>query len=222
MTPRLLLFSLICAILTGCSINDDTFDGVVEKTLWDIVTFDGNIDGYARFSFRQVNDTPIVNLTAQGELHSDDLTDGQRLYIMYIPENGLPYTSGNITLRGASFINNGPVVEEPMDKMPDWARDGVYVYSMWRSGQYINLHCRLTYDTEPRIFRLTVDPETIGEEYPDLYVHHEMAAPVNNHDKGYYASWDMSAVWSLPSTRGVRVHVANTNLPVTTFSFDKQ
>ena len=218
---RLTLAALIVLTLASCSVNDDTIDGPVDMTLWDIVTFDGNHDGHARFSFRQVNDTPLVNLVAKGELHSDDLSDGQRLYIIYTPESGKPYTSGNITLRGASFINTGVVLEQEMDDIAQWDRDGVWVYSMWRSGQYINLHCRLTYDSEPRIFRLVVDKTTLGNEYPDLYVHHEMAAPTVNHDRGYYASWDMTPVWELPTTRGVTVHVANTNLPETVFTFDK-
>lgn len=222
MKHRILIPVAILAALTSCSINEDTVDGPVDKTLYDIVTFDGNVDGHARFSFQQVNDSPLINLVAQGELQSDDLKEGARLYIIYIPESGLPYTSGNITLRGAAFINSGQVVEQEMnDDMSLWNRDKVYVYSLWRSGNYINLHCRLTYSSEPRTFRLTVDPATIGNDYPDLYIHHEMASPTDNHDRGYYASWDMSPVWVLPSTLGVTIHVANSNLPQTTFTFSK-
>lgn len=216
-----LYWTALALLAASCSVNDDTVDGPVQMSLSDIVTFDGNAGGRARFSFQQVDDSPMVNLVAQGELKSDDLEEGDRLYIVYIPESGKPYTSGNITLRGASLINCGDVVETEMSEMADWNRDKVYVLSLWRSGTYVNLHCRLTFSKDPRIFRLSADPATLGSAYPDLYVHHELPAGTDNYDHNYYASWNMAAVWNLPTTEGVRVHVANSNMPQCIFEFRK-
>ena len=48
--------------------SDDGYDGPVDMTYWDIATFNGNIDGRAQFTVRQVNDSPEATLVARTAL----------------------------------------------------------------------------------------------------------------------------------------------------------
>lgn len=213
---------MLLTTLNSCGVNDDTFDGQVTAVLYDIVTFDGNIDGRAQFSFRQVDDTPQIILSAgNAALNTEDIVPGRRLYIAYQPIDGAPaYTSSAINLIKAYKINSGKLsVEESIESFDDWNRDKIYLLAVWRSGEYINLQCRLTYSTDPRIFRIVADTSTLDEPIPDLYLVHSMKKQVDNFERTYYGSFDISAVLDRPTCRGVRLHVADSNLTTDTYTF---
>lgn len=218
---KLLTLLLIPAFFTSCT-DESGVDGPVEIQLWDIATYLGysNETGQSSFSFRQVDDSPEVNLTSTVML-PEEIIAGTRMVLRYIPESGKAYTSGPIRLLGASRINQEPVETEWKDEFNDWNRDKVFLYSTWRSGNYLNFHVRLTYDTEPRIFTLAADPATISSEWPDVYLVHVMATPTDYHDRAYFASFDISEIWANPTVKGIRLHVANTNLDKHEFTFVK-
>lgn len=213
---------ILLTALSGCGVNDDTFDGQVTPVLYDIVTFDGNIDGRAQFSFRQVDDTPVVILNAaNAALNSEEIAPGRRLYIAYQPLDGAPaYTSASVNLINAYKINSGALsIEESIESFADWNRDKIYLLAVWRSGDYINIQCRLTYSTDPRIFRIVADTSTLDDPIPDLYLVHSMKKQVDNFERTYYGSFDISAVLDRPGCRGVRLHVADSNLTTDTYTF---
>jgi len=118
-------------------------------------------------------------------------------------------------------VTQSAVTTEWRDEYDAWDKDRVYVYSAWRTGRYINVHVRLTYSPEPRIFCLAVDPSTLGTAWPDVYLVHVIDGDVDNHDRAYYASFDIDAVWSRPGVEGVRLHIANSNLDKQIFTFPK-
>lgn len=216
--------ALTAGVTSSC--GDEGIDGRVEMALTDIVTFEGNTNGNnATFTLVKVDDTPAITLTADRPviIDSDDDKDAPpvRMLISYIPADGMPYSGGPVRLLSASRITQAPVATEWKDEYDSWNAYPVYVYSMWRSGSWINLHMRITYSDEPRIFCLATDPATISSETPDLYLVHVLENPVNNHDRSYYASFDISSVWDLPHVKGVNVHVANSNLHKHIFTFQK-
>ncbi|MDE5725881.1 MAG: hypothetical protein K2I12_07735 [Duncaniella sp.] len=219
--------SVLCRLLCGLMLfpflacREEGLDSDVVMPLTDIVTYTGNRDGHAEFTLIKVDDTPELLLTADAPLNVDSERVPGRMLITYIPESGRPYESGPIKLLGASLINFAPVRTEWRDEYDRWDADGVYLYSMWRSGTYVNLHVRLTYSTDPRLFCLVADPSTLEQPVPDLYLVHALQKPVDNHDRAYYASFDLSPVWNSPSVEGVRIHVANTNLDKHIFTFTK-
>lgn len=204
--------------MTSCGV-DDGVDGPVAIRLWDIVTYEGSDSQGSVFTFRQVDDSPLITLTAPVKFES--LEPGTRLAISYIPESGKAYTSGPVKLVSASKITQSKLETEWNDDYALWDKDPVYVYSMWRSGSYINLDSKLTYTSEPRIFRLVVDPATSDSESPKLYLVHILPDDTDNHDRAYIASFDISDLWVRPNVREVRVHVANSNLNKDIFTFKK-
>ena len=210
-----LLLLLLLPLLAGCS--RDGVDGEVDMTFTEIVTYEGNRDGGAVFTFRAVDDSPLITLTSTTAL--DDIDPGSRMLISYTIPGNKPYTSGTVTLGGAARITQGDVITEWDEVYEYWGIDPVWLYSMWRSGDYINLRLRLTYTAEPRIFGLVLDPATADSEWPLLYVTHIISTEVDYHDREYYASFDISAVRSLPGVKGVRVAVNDTNIGQQIFMF---
>lgn len=212
---------LSALLLSSCS-DDSGVDGPVDMQLWNIVTYTGHRSGTdgSVFTFRQVDDTPEIELTSDRTL-PDDVETGSRLMIRYIPANGEAYASGPISLLSASRINQGPALTEWKDEYEQWDRDKVFLYSMWRTGMYINFHLRLTYSTEPRVFTLVLDPATKDSDMPGFYLVHIMDKVTDYHDRAYFASFDISEIWNRESVRGVTVRVANTNLDKDIFTFFK-
>ena len=209
------------ALLSLCSCGEDGVDGPVEMTCTDLVTFAGNVGGRATFTFQKMDDSPEITLTARTALEADGLDTGTRLLISYIPDDNKAYTSGPVTLLGGSVITQSAITTEWRDEYDAWDKNKVYVYSAWRTGTYINVHVRLTYSAEPRIFCLAADPATLDSPWPDVYLVHAIDGDVDNHDRAYYASFDISKVWSRESTEGIRLHVANSNLNKQIFTFAK-
>ncbi len=216
----LVVLLLGLAQFSSCS-DDDGVDGPVDMQLWDIVTYEGpaSASSGSVFSFRQVDDSPLVTLSSDVTLKEVD--NGTRLMIRYIPEGGKPYVSGNIRLLSASRINQGPADKEWKDEYSQWNRDKVYLYSAWRTGSHINFHLRLTYSTEPRVFTLVLDPATADSDVPEFYLVHIMNEPTDYHDRAYFASFDIGEFWNRPGVSAVKIRVANTNLDKYIFTFCK-
>ena len=217
---RFLASVIIATLLTACSAEGGV-DGPVDAQLWDIVTYEGHLTGNSGsvFTFRQVNDSPLITLTSNKTL--EDTEAGTRMMIRYIPENGKAYTDDRINLLSAARINNGSAETEWKKEYDNWNRDKVFIYSSWRSGTYINFHLRLTYSTDPRVFTLVLDPSTRDSEMPEFYLVHIMAEPTDYHDRAYFASYNIAEIWDSPSVKGVRIHVADTNLNKDIFTFHK-
>ena len=217
---HLLLLALILGLATS-SCRQDGVDGPVDMTFTEIVTFGGSTDSGSSFSFRQVDDSPLITLTSTQKFASDDLKAGDRMLIAYQNESNSAYTSGPIDLIGAAPITTGSVATTWKDDYDIWDRDKVYLYSAWRSGEYINIHVRLTYSADPRIFTIAADPATLSSPWPELYLVHVMKEPITNHDRAYYASFSIAEIWDNPATQGVKLHVANSNLDKQIFTFPK-
>lgn len=194
-------------LMTGC--RDDDGPDAVTPAVTNIVTFTGNNAVGATFSYIEIDDSPELMLQATMALDTATAKPGDRLLARYIPAPG---GSGEIGLRGVSRINGGQVVIEPIVNYPGWDRDGVYLFSAWRTGTYINIHAMLPYDEAPRQFMLVADRMTTASVVPQVYLVHRLKEEVNSHLRSYYASFDISKVWTRPSCQGIDLHVANTNL----------
>lgn len=189
--------------------------------LQDIAEFSSQTSAAAHFGIYREN-APDVLLTAPGA-HIDEsrVKQGESLLITYIPESGQANRSGEISLLSYHAINNSSMTTGDIADFPAWDRDQVYLISIWRAGEKIDMRCRLTYDTTPRRFMLMLDQSTASNDIPDLYVVHELSQPVESFDRNYYAAFDIREIWSQPSCRGVTVHIANSNLPQRRFTFMK-
>lgn len=211
-----ILAVMIAAMAWGCT-SDQPSESV---TLYDIVTFDGDSDQGACFSFRKNGDSPLVELVAAGQaLGRESVAAGDRVLIAYIPASGEAYRSGEIELKGISLINSGSVRRGDID---GWNATPVYVHSLWRSGTYVNLECKLDYAGESRRFYLALDEATADDPVPALYIVHDMGSLPPNFGRRIYASWDISELWDLPGCRGVTVYVNDSNRDMGSVTFMKQ
>ncbi len=217
--PLLILSSLFVFLTTSCS-DDESYND--HATLYDIVTFEGNTDSGAQFTLLRQDDAPAVSLLARGtKVDTETIEPEKRVFIGYIPASGEPYTSGDITLTGASAINNDVLRISSLDSIPAWDSDPIYLNSIWRTGNFINIYCRVSYSDEKRAFILMVDRATRDDAIPQLYLVHNLLGEPQSFTRRAYLSVDISSLWSETSCHGVTVHLNDSNLPQNTYTFYK-
>lgn len=215
----LILFALLTIVTTACDGESVLNDSA---TLYDIATFDDNTDAGAQFSLQRQNDSPTITLLARGvTLDTANIKPGTRAFIGYIPASGKSDTSGDISLTAASAINNDVLRISSLDSIPAWDGDPIYLNSIWRTGKYLNIYCRVSQSDTKRTFILLVDRATRGDSIPQLYLAHNLLGKPQSYTRRAYLSVDISSLWGEKTCKGVTVHINDSNLPQETYTFLK-
>lgn len=166
------------------------------------------------YLYQPDGDEPAI-LTAPGQ-SLEGTVAGMSVMVAYIPTEGLPYASGNITIQSWAKITNLDLsvpADDEADWLDGWNSDPVYLMSAWRAGGKICMRLKLPYSTQPRRMALLLDPSTADQPIPTAYLYHSRSAYGETFDRQYYLAIDISRLWSLPSTEGLRILVADTNTP---------
>lgn len=212
--------------LAAASCNDNEGPYADEFVNYDIATLSAQSkDEGSRFVlYRPDSDEEIVYTDSREVIDLEKVEVGQRLLLGYTCQ-GEPYVSGAIKATGYSPINNDTlrVYTREIIETGGWDRDPIYVYSIWRSGPYLNVHGRVTYTDDEAIFRLGIMDEEIENEtaVPQLYLIYQMKDPAPNFSRDFYASFDISKLWGEGWCRGFDVNVNNSNLKQNLFQFTK-
>lgn len=208
------------SLLLAACVNADTVDGPVDMVSHDIVTFAGNDPGAHFLLYAPGADEPSL-LRADIAVDTAQVPPGSRVMLAYTAPDA---DSGTIGVRGVAPINSEILRGAP--GVPEgWDADSVWLVSVWRAGQYVDMRLRLPYTAEPRTFALVLDSATLGSGAPRLYLAHRLPVDVEadaTFSRSYYASFDISSVWSRPDVTEVTVSVANANIPSkNSFTFEK-
>ena len=219
-TRLISLFFCIAAVAatTGCA--SENGPDYRDAMLSDIVTVvSSSADAGTIFSFQRYDDTEEIILSARGYTNTD-IEDGTRVLLYYYPESGQPYTSGPIKVRSLQMINNGSLKPVDIDGL-NWDATPVWLNSVWRTGRYLNFRLRLSYSEAARHFSLVADKTTLSSPMPDIYLAHDLDGQPESYLRESIASFDISDVWNLPTCTGITLHINDTNLKQTTYSFTK-
>lgn len=217
----LLFFSIVVV-----SCRDDSGPYQEQFVSYDIVQFvDQSNEGGTEFSFYLPdNMNEMIYITSGAVIDTTKVKPGERLLLGYIPET-IPHVSGHIKATGYSPIHNDAlrVSERGLEnEMPDWKRDGIYLYSIWRMGPFINLHGKTVYSTDGRQFMILIDRSDVDDKNPApvLRIVNRMINPVDNFQREFYASFDLTNLWAKEWIEGATVELNNTNLPNDKFYFE--
>lgn len=215
MTRKFTAYTTIMSVLmlytlTGCKDEPDHPDEGL-AICQNIVTYLGDSNGQSVFGYQQIDDSPLVKLTINGRIDSNKAPVGTRLLMTYTLPPGVAYgTDATVDATSLQLIYQGKANLEPTE-IPDMAATpGIYVMTLYRSGTYVNLLCRLPVTDGDRSFALVADPATTNTPIPDLYLT-TSATTAGGFDRKVVGSFDMSEVWNSTGCQGVRVHVNNTN-----------
>ena len=208
---------MFAVLLSSC---DNPYPEADDTGYIDIVTFVSTTSNSATFEMQQRDDSPVITYVAR-DLSVDTAycPSGTRLLLAYAPISGEAYKSGYIHVLGMQGVYNAKVKQAAIPQ--DWDANAMFLLDMWRSGRYINISSVITSVDVPKRYELLVDPATIDDEYPQLYVVFDNEK-INETERAYFASFDISSVLNKPTCLGVVVHLNDSNQSNNQITFEKK
>lgn len=208
-----LLLALIIA-LASCDKQDDIDRAYTDYRL-DIVTYLGQSDGGALFEYLGRGDSASVKLQSSVDI-SADVKPMQRVLLRYEFDGNTSNATRGINVFGCNTIVNDSLrrTSAPPDSLP---RHQVKLRSLWRTGEFINLHCQVEYTAKARTLMLVADGATLDSDTVDCYLVHDLRGERATFWRDCYASFNVGALWKRPSMRCLRVHLTDVTFPDTGF-----
>ncbi|MBR6285229.1 MAG: hypothetical protein IKR25_13210 [Muribaculaceae bacterium] len=206
-----------CLLLTAC--GSDDVDAAYTDCRYDIVTYQGVTSaGQERYELVGRDNAPSVMLLATGANAPKDSPIGRRLLLRYTPCQPLTGDSCRIVTHAATAIVSDSLryTEKPLahylqDNSP------VKLGSLWRTGNFVNLHCQLEYTGHSRHFYLLVDSTTWHNDTVHCHLVHNVFGDTTRHWRECFASFFVGTVWQQPSCRVMRIHINDVDRPQVTF-----
>lgn len=197
---------LVFALALAACGSDEPAPAYPADVCYDFVTVGAVNSRGAEFTLQKSGDSELITYTAAQALSDTIFQEGRRMIIQYKRSgDAMPYTSGPITLYGYRPLDNTRqnLVYAVSD---EWTSDLIDVVMITRTGPYINMQADLycSRAVRPSAFVLEIEPDQIEREYPEARVRYVQPEPGENAYTGY-ASFDVSALWSLDSCKGITV-----------------
>ncbi len=212
------LVALAAAGLCGCSDPTDAPGG--DDTMYDIVTYAGMSDAtppVAVFEYQVRDDSPVITLTANCKM-PESVTPGRRILLAY--RSGTPGESGPVEVSGVGLIATGNIAPAETAE----PSQGLHLRSIWRTGNYLNLDAAVDASGKADDVKLYVLAPTLGNPVVEacivLPVDYDRP-PAEIAERRMYASWDISAVWSLPTLASLQVNYTDMSGQLRSVSIDK-
>lgn len=220
------IYILLIPVLLLVSCRDDSGPYADSFVSYDIVQLHSQTSsaGSRFLYYRPDSDAPVEYIESRAVIDTAKIPVGSRLLLGYVADSE-PHVSGNITATGYSSVFNSAPVFLPTDTIAGLKarQEGVFLYSIWRSGPFINLHGKATYADDGAVMVLCADTASLSSPMPvlNLDLIYYQLTPKTNFERDFYASFDISGLWESESLTGLVVTLDNTNLQTNTFSFTK-
>jgi len=211
----ILLFAALM-LLAACDKQED-IDRAYTDYRYDIVTYLGQNDRGAVFEYLGHGDSAAVKL--QSTVSVSDVKTQQRVMLRYDyvgQPSAAATASREINVYGCSaiFSDSLRVTMAAPDSLP---RQQVKLRSLWRTGEFINLHCQVEYTGKTRTLMLVVDGSTITADTVHCYLVHDLRGERGTFWRDCYASFNVGALWHRDTFNCLRVHLNDVTFPDTEY-----
>lgn len=203
------VIALVAPAMTSCD-DDEYYE--YGNSSFDMVTYAGNGTAGDSYINYPVNDiAPVTLIDAATNASSTGLKSGTRLLLNYAVNSR--NSDGSLNITAKSYTK---AITDTLRYVPGTTpvpMDSVSLNSIWRTGRYINIYCRVKYTETARVMALVADYRTIRNDTVHCYLMHNMMDATAYFWRRCYASYDISSVWNLQSCKTVRIHIDDVNYP---------
>ena len=203
------VIALVVSAMTSCG-DDEYYE--YGNSSFDMVTYAGNGTAGDSYINYPVNDiAPVTLIDAATNASSAGLKSGTRLLLNYAVNSR--NSDGSLNITAKSYTK---AITDTLRYVPGTTpipMDSVSLNSIWRTGRYINIYCRVKYTETARVMALVADYRTIRNDTVHCYLMHNMMDATAYFWRRCYASYDISSVWNLQSCKTVRIHIDDVNYP---------
>lgn len=209
-------------LLANCDDEEQIADSLTHYR-YDIVTYMGSdAAGNARFELVGRDDSASVMLTARYTMAST-VQPWQRVLLRYDwadarnggAERAVEVYGCTSILSDSLRYTAQPLEHYLVDIEP------LKMRSIWRTGEFINLHCQLPYTGKSRHFYLLLDSTTWRHDTVHCHLVHRIYTDTTYHWRDAYASFNVGNIWKLPSCRTLRLHITEDRNAHAIYDFNK-
>lgn len=207
--PILLLAAIMA--LASCEKQEDLSRAYTDYR-YDIVTYLGQNDRGAVFEYLGHGDSASIKL--QSTVGVKDVKTHHRVLLRYDFADNRAGTERDITVYGCSAIFSDSLRRTPTspDSLP---QHPIKLRSLWRTGEFINLHCQLEYTGQTRTMMLVADESTLDQDTVECYLVHDLRGQQASFWRDCYASFNVGVLWKRDSFKCLRVHLNDKTYPET-------
>ena len=206
----LLLTALVA--LVSCDKQED-IDRSYTDYRYDIVTYLGENGTGAVFEYLGRDDSAAIKL--QSRVIVSDVKTQQRVLLRYdFTDKAATGATRDIDVFGcnAIFSDSLRMIMESPSSLP---QHEVKLRSLWRTGEFINLHCQVEYTGKARTLMLVADGNTLDNDTVHCYLTHDLRGEQGTFWRDCYASFNVGALWKRPTFHCLRIHINDVTYPDT-------
>ena len=211
---HLTMFVLAMLALASCDKQED-IDRAYTDYRYDIVTYLGENGIGAIFEYIGHGDSAAIKL--QSRVTVSEVKSNQRVLLRYDFADASTNTGlRNIDVFGCNGIISDSLrmIETSPDSLP---KHQVKLRSLWRTGEFINVHCLVEFTNKNRTFMLVADGQTLNNDTVDCYLTHDLRGERGTFWRDCYASFNVGALWKRSSFKCLRVYINDVTFPDTEY-----
>ena len=210
----ILLIALLHVALFSCDKQED-IDRAYTDFRYDIVTYLGQNNTGAVFEYLGHGDSASIRLQSRVDI-SEDAKTNERVLLRYDFADTHQGASRDIDVFGCSAIINDSLrmTKDSPDSLP---QHQVKMRSLWRTGEFINLHCQVEFTGKSRTFMLVADGNTLEADTVHCYLTHSLRGESGTFWRDCYASFNVGALWKRNTFHCLRIHVNDVTFPDTEY-----
>ena len=210
--PILLMMALMA--LASCDKQED-IDRAYTDYRYDIVTYLGQNAVGAVFEYLGHGDSAAVRLQSSVDI-SEDAKANQRVLLRYDFADKATGDRRDINVYACHTIISDSI-RMTMDGPDSLPHHQVKLRSLWRTGEFINLHCQVEYTSKARTFMLVADAKTLADDTVHCYLVHDLRGERGTFWRDCYASFNVGVLWRKDTFRCLRVHLNDVTFPDTEY-----
>ncbi len=206
--PILLIAALVA--LASCDKQED-IDRAYTDYRYDIVTYLGQNGTGALFEYLGHGDSTAVKL--QSHVTINEVKTNQRVLLRYdFTDQATTATNRDIDVYSCNAIISDSLRRSAAtpDSLP---QHQVKLRSLWRTGEFINLHCQVEYTNASRTFMLVADEKTLNNDTVHCYLVHDLRGERGTFWRDCYASFNVGALWKKETFSCMRIHLTDVTYP---------
>ena len=207
---------LIAALMALASCNkQEEIDRAYTDYRYDIVTYLGQNATGAVFEYLGHGDSAAIRMQSVVDISQDAKTH-QRVLLRYDFADKEASDQRDINVYNCYTIISDSI-RMTMDGPDSLPQHEVKLRSLWRTGEFINLHCQVEYTGKNRTFMLVADGNTLKDDTVHCYLAHGLRGEQGTFWRDCYASFNVGALWKRPSFHCLRIHLNDLTFPDTKY-----
>lgn len=213
MNRHIVIAILLAAIgVTASSCRDTEPGSAAADVRYDYVTYQTATSDGSEWSYQARDDSPMVTFSAPNYA-PDDVKEGQRRLMCYSIDERTTDTRWQIGVRYTNKIIFDSLRVASAESLAERQSEPIQLASLWRTGEFINVDCKVQYTGEARKFYLITDEATLSDATLHLYLIDDLNGAEGSFYRQCYASFFIGAAWRRATCEEIVVHVNDTRRP---------